>query len=963
MLAASFRPAPSRHHFLARTSTHIHQNTLQCGEVVNVPFLYWLDITGFGLCIVIGSASVLALVGAGFRRVPGPYLILFMLCFIAWTVCGMLCKLALWIEVGNPQLLTETAGFFFTLQAPLLYVFSAEYTGQGNRYHRLFAWVGIIVMCAAAVPLFGGRIVHDVRLSDKGITVQQISRLGFAVWAVPVLYFLGATVQFLRTRQIRRQSYLGVSSSLFIAGLALQTVAGVPFPFISLSCAVAAALIGYDVMKRQLFNPLRDLAAELERTVSEHIKTEASLRESEQHFRNLAENSPNMIFINSMGRVVYANHISEQMTGYTREEFYSPDFDFMVLIAPEDKQRVVQRYQKHTAGQEVPPYEYSIITKSGDTLNVINSSRLMSYHGRRAILGVVTDISEQKRTEHLLRTLNDLGSRAAVASTEEELFQTVGDGFSEIPADCAIFTIGEDARRCVLRYYTHETPLRRTVRETTGTEPEQLAVPAYADLPRRIMRTKRAVLVDGRQALEELLRSILPFAALEVADRLRPHNTVVAPLLTDNDTMGFLCVSSEALTENDVPGLGVFAHQLAAALARIRAVQELKTSINRLQETRDQLNQSQKLEAVGRLASGIAHDFNNILTAISGYTDLLLLDDSLSKDVRRDLQGIKTSVVRASQLTSQLLAFSRKQVMNPAVVDVNRLVTNLQRMLSRIISSDYELRSDLLAQDSHVRADPNQLEQVVVNLVVNARDAMPKSGTITVRTTNQVDEHPEITDDEPRGFLVLSVSDTGTGIDPEVRRRIFEPFFTTKESGKGTGLGLATAHGIVAQSGGFIRVHSTPGEGSVFSVYLPTVSAPAETAPVHRNSVAVSTDSRTILVVDDEPVVLEIAGRVLREAGFRVITAHNAAEARIQADKHPQTLTLLITDVVMPGNTSGVDLTRELRGRFPNIPVIFVSGYRSSVPAELTHPNANGSFLQKPFGREELIEAVADLLD
>jgi len=381
--------------------------------------------------------------------------------------------------------------------------------------------------------------------------------------------------------------------------------------------------------------------------------------------------------------------------------------------------------------------------------------------------------------------------------------------------------------------------------------------------------------------------------------------------------------------------------------------------VTQRKQLEEELRQAQKLEAVGRLAGGIAHDFNNLLTTILGYSDLLLRGHPEDAELQDDVGEIRKASERAAALTRQLLAFSRKQVIEPRVIDLNALVVESSRMLRRLIGEDIELSTRLAPDLPTVRADPVQIEQVIVNLVVNARDAMPGGGRLSIETTvRRVQEARARSGGSTRGdCVVLVVSDTGSGMDAATQERIFEPFFTTKEKGKGTGLGLSTAYGIVKQSGGDIRVTSVPCSGSTFEILLPAVGERADDdaakAPVGRVE---APRHATVLLAEDEDGLRALNGRVLEARGYRVLTASNAAEALLLAERQPGPPDLLVTDVVMPG-ASGRELARRLRDRHPGLKVLYVSGY-----AEDSRVEDDASFLQKPFTPEGLSERVAELL-
>jgi PAS domain S-box-containing protein len=378
-----------------------------------------------------------------------------------------------------------------------------------------------------------------------------------------------------------------------------------------------------------------------------------------------------------------------------------------------------------------------------------------------------------------------------------------------------------------------------------------------------------------------------------------------------------------------------------------------------------QFHQAQKMEAIGQLAGGIAHDFNNMLTAVLGNANLLLDDLEADSPIRPDLDEIVKAAERAAALTRQLLAFGRKQVMQPIAVDLNAIVRDLTQMLRRVIGEHIDLASVAAPGLSPVRADPTQIEQVIMNLVVNGRDAMPAGGQLSIETANvtldesYADSHISV---RPGSYVMLAVSDTGTGIDEATRRRLFEPFFTTKERGKGTGLGLATVYGIVKQSGGYIWVYSELGHGTTFKVYLPVADeAPQALAPVEPSAHALR-GSETILVVEDEPAVRQLTRVLLERAGYRVIPAANAHEAIEQFGAAGGEIDLVITDVVMPG-ASGPALLKYLTERRPNLKVLFMSGYADDAVPTLGRLDKDAVFLQKPFTGERLIKKVHEVLE
>jgi PAS domain S-box-containing protein len=387
------------------------------------------------------------------------------------------------------------------------------------------------------------------------------------------------------------------------------------------------------------------------------------------------------------------------------------------------------------------------------------------------------------------------------------------------------------------------------------------------------------------------------------------------------------------------------------------------SDISQRKQLEDQLLHAQKMEAVGRLAGGVAHDFNNMLTVISGYNRMILDELSTLDPMRGYAEEILQAADRAGALTQQLLAFSRRQVMQPRVISINGVISQTEKMLRRLIGEDVEIDFGLAPDAGNIKADPGHVEQAIVNLAVNARDAMPMGGRLGIETANvHLDENYARTHMGvvPGDFVMVAVSDNGTGMDIETRRRIFEPFFTTKEKGKGTGLGLATVYGIIKQAGGDIWVYSEPGRGTTFKLYFPRVAESAvETAVA---DVAQSeSNSETILVVEDEKAVRDLTVRMLQRLGYRILTAAGGAEAIEISRGHAATIHLLLTDVVMP-NMSGRQLADHLVLSRPDMKVLYLSGYTENTVLHHGVLDAGVEFLPKPFSREVLGKKLREIL-
>jgi signal transduction histidine kinase len=439
----------------------------------------------------------------------------------------------------------------------------------------------------------------------------------------------------------------------------------------------------------------------------------------------------------------------------------------------------------------------------------------------------------------------------------------------------------------------------------------------------------------------------------------------LAVLQASGDDLPFIVVSGSMGEDTAVAAMraGATDYIMKDRLQRLppavaRALTDVGVRRERVQLQRD-LAQAQKLEAIGRLAGGVAHDFNNVLTAILGSAELLMLDTPRGASTREEVEIIRDAATRAQELIRQLLAFSARQVLQPAVIDLNALVKNLGRMLRRLIGEDLALATELAPDLGAVRADAGQVEQVLVNLAVNARDAMPEGGALTIRTMNV--DMPASADLPDGRYVLVEVADTGIGMDAATLARVFEPFFTTKERGKGTGLGLATVYGIVRQSGGQITVTSTPGAGAVFRIHLPRVDAPVDAAREVRPVTAPAAGNETILVAEDERMVRVLIRKVLEQAGYTVLVAGGGAEALQLAERHAGRIHLLVTDIVMP-EMNGRELARRLVEGRPDTKVLYLSGYADDAVERHGVLDPGTAFMQKPFTPSELARRVREVL-
>jgi two-component system cell cycle sensor histidine kinase/response regulator CckA len=412
-----------------------------------------------------------------------------------------------------------------------------------------------------------------------------------------------------------------------------------------------------------------------------------------------------------------------------------------------------------------------------------------------------------------------------------------------------------------------------------------------------------------------------------------------------------------------VHDMGIF--PIVDATGEVRRLAFFVRDITASRNTEEQLRQAQKMEAVGRLAGGIAHDFNNLITVIKGFSDLVLNAVPKGSRAADDIAQVKEAADRATELTARLLTFSRKQVLNPRVMDPVALIRGIEKMLKRVIGEDIEVRAELPADTGRIMADHGQVEQVLLNLAVNARDAMPHGGKLTISTSNEAisaaseKEFPGLRAGE---YVRLRVSDTGTGMETETLARIFEPFFTTKEPGKGTGMGLSTVYGIVTQSGGQIFCSSATGQGTVFTMFFPRLLGPAAAPAIAATTALATGGDERILLVEDEPAVRTYARRVLEGHGYLVLEAANSEKALELVARERRRIHLLLTDVVMPG-MPGPELSARLSHLLPSVRTLFISGYAKQALENRGSLHGDARLLRKPFDENSLLAAVRSVLD
>jgi PAS domain S-box-containing protein len=600
-----------------------------------------------------------------------------------------------------------------------------------------------------------------------------------------------------------------------------------------------------------------------------------------------------------------------EITGYTMEEINACGWYQTVYPDPEAQAQAKARMDRMRQGDNLNREEGKITRKDGQRRQILISTRIVPGETGVNVLAVINDITEWKQAEDGLKS-------------SEERYRTLVESTSD-----AILHL--DKNRRIVSY-------NQAFYNLFGYEPNEII--------------GKSVRVIHRSD-----------------ERFRSFGEMAYPVLRKEgffrgEWEHFHKVGTEIPVEVTLSSIKSSDGSLFGYVKVMRDITERKRAEKEMASLQEQFRQAQKMEAIGRLAGGIAHDFNNILTVMKGVCQLSLLDLQEGDPLYENLKEIDRSTTRAADLTRQLLAFSRKQVLEPHVLDLNHVIQRLDKMFRRILGEDIEVATFFTEELGRVKVDPGQMEQVIINLCVNAKDAMPGGGKLTLETANvELDEgyarmHIGA---KPGSYVMLSVSDTGAGMSPEVRERIFEPFFTTKEKGKGTGLGLSTVYGIVKQSGGNVWVYSEPGKGTTFKIYLPRVDEPLEEKE-EKVIQEVPTGSETVLVVEDGEAVRKLTVRLLKKQGYKVLEAPDGGQAFILCEQYHEPIHLILSDVVMPG-INGRELVDRLQKIHPEARSLYMSGYTDNVIAHHGILEEGIEFIQKPFTLESLARKVRKVLD
>jgi PAS domain S-box-containing protein len=654
------------------------------------------------------------------------------------------------------------------------------------------------------------------------------------------------------------------------------------------------------------------------RDISEELQIAEALVESERKFRTIIQSSPMGVHMYELmpdGRLVFigANPAADAMLGVDNTQFIGKTIE--EAFPPMADTEIPERYR--LAASEGTPWRTSQVNYEDEQIAGAYEVQAFQTSPNR-MAAMFLDITNRLRAEEALRESE---------RRYRELFQTMAQGVVYQDSEGGILMVNPAAERIL------------------GLPESKLIGLSPADA------RWRAVREDGRDLQEREHPAIVSLRTGQ------PANAIMAIFNAAEDTYRWIDMyATPQFREGETRPYQVF--------TTFTDITERRRAARRRAELEQQLRQSQKMEAVGQLAGGIAHDFNNLLTTITGYTELVYEDGQLDDQLRADLDEIRKAADRASALTAQLLAFSRKQIISPRILDLNTRIRETHKLLSRLIGESIELSLELNDQPCKVEADPNQIDQVLINLVVNARDAMPEGGKLTISTGRVLLDEKfcrTALDVEPGEFVTVRVTDTGCGMSQDLLGRIFEPFFTTKELGKGTGLGLATVYGIVKQNRGAIRISSQPEEGTTADVYLPSAVEEKRDTEVSA-PMADLTGSETILLVEDEDAVRSLTEKVLNSRGYAVLLADRPDQAIQICHDHDGAIDLLLTDVVMP-QMNGRALYQTLKKIRPPLRVLYMSGYDDEVIARHGVLEEHTNFVAKPFTTSMLASKVREALD
>jgi PAS domain S-box-containing protein len=970
--------------------------------------LFWIDIAALSASTVLAVSLVLMVLGADPRRARNRAFAAFTLTEALWAGTSLALRLALWIERGNPLFLSELMSLAFALMGPLLLWFTARYLGRPTAKTDLVAGGGLATIIAISIPLFSHRVVSDPHLDTNGSTVLSLNYLGLIAAAVSIACILWSLALFWVERRRVDEPYLALSVLVLAVGFVVGGVLNVPFPVLSISNTLSVAVLGYGAVSQQLFNPLRERTSELSRAnrelqaeIAERMRVEQALRDSRAQAQRLLDRQ---VTVNKLAlalgqtgdlegicRILY-EHIRDLM-----------ETDGFIVSFYDPRAQLIHAGYAVTAGvardvASLPPIPLEA-EGCGTQSRVIHTGQPLYVPDWRQAM-------ERTRTEFKIDEEDGSVTRGA-PPPEAQADSTNSAVLVPMQIEGQIIGIMQAQSRRLDAYTQQDVDLFSALANVAAVAVHRVRAESQRDASRSQRDAAQSALQE-REELYRILGETSPdaitlsdleghilaanrqFATMhgfESLDEMRAGGLTDLDLIADPDRHRVVRIAKHAFAagatynaeytafrrDGTTFPVGISCAPVVDADGNPTRYIAVRRDITERKRLEAQLFQAQKMEAIGRLAGGVAHDFNNLLTVMGGYADLALrylsadapVDHAAKQEVRTDLEGIRQVVHQAAALTNQLLIFSRKHTPVPRVLDLNHVVHNIESMLQRLIGEDVELCTVLEPQLGRVKADPGHLEQVIMNLAVNARDAMPQGGKLTLGTgsveldRDYAQRHLGV---QPGHYVMLAVSDTGTGMTEEVKAHLFEPFFTTKEEGKGTGLGLAMVYGIVDQSGGHVEVYSELGVGTTFKVYLPRAEEVAEQVGQDQQPQALLGGAETILLVEDDEMVRELARRSLEQQGYTVLGAEHPDQALLTNVRHDGPIDLLITDVVMPG-MGGRELVAWVTKERPEARVLYISGYTEDAIVRHGVLQADTAFLQKPFTPSALAHKVRQVLD
>jgi PAS domain S-box-containing protein len=640
------------------------------------------------------------------------------------------------------------------------------------------------------------------------------------------------------------------------------------------------------------------------------VKDLTEKKQTEEAYRAVVEGSLQGTIVFQDQHIAFVNPAAARISGYDTMDLIGKSIEEIGdLIHPDDRvwlwQNMIQQLEK----LQLEHYEYRVFGKDGNIRWMSAYNSIIQYHSKPAIQSAIIDITEQKQAEEALRSERDKA---------QNYLDLAGTIFLAINIDQTVSLINKSG--CQILGYSEE---------------EIIGKNWFDDfLPKEKIG-------EVKSAFNNLING-----------NVEPVTHYENPILTKDGNIKIIAWHNTILRDKSDNVIGTLSSGMDVTERKQAEILQAK------------LQQTSKMESIGRLAGGVAHDFNNLLTVIQGSSSLGMNELSKNDPIYERLKLIDEAAQRAAELTRQLLAFSRKQIIEMKVINLNRLINNLQKMLIRLIGEDIELQTILSNGIDNISADSGQIEQIVVNLVVNARDAMPEGGKLTIETSNvELDEIycKQHVNAQPGTYVMLTICDNGIGMDEKTKEHIFEPFFTTKESGEGTGLGLATVYGIVKQHNGSLELYSELGHGTTFKIYLPIVKDEESALPEEIKKDEVITGNETILVVEDEDILREMAVEFLKSLGYNVLSAENGGTALMISEQHKGMIHLMLTDVVMP-NMNGRQLAERLQKEHPEMNVLYTSGYTEDIIVHHGILDSGLNFIGKPYRLQALAKKIRELL-